>query len=81
MMFFPWYIARYKGPIKIVFFFPSYIIRYRGHKACPFIPAKPLYNRDIVSVHFNNFYYMGICNKLTRHLSMLTYIYLNVDEC
>ncbi len=37
--------------------------------------------QDIVSVHFNNFYCMGICDKLTRHLSMLTYIYLNVDEC
>ncbi len=24
---------------------------------------------------------MGICNKLSRHLYMLTYIYLNVDEC
>ncbi len=45
------------------------------------IPAKPLHNRDIVSVHFNNFYCMEICDKLTRHLSMLTYIYLNVDEC
>ncbi len=44
------------------------------------IPAKPL-NHDIVSVHFNHFYCMGICNKLTRHLSMLPYIYLNVVEC
>ncbi len=35
----------------------------------------------IVSVHFNHFHCMGICNKLSRHLSMLTYIYLNVDEC
>ncbi len=24
---------------------------------------------------------MGICTKLNRYLSMLTYIYLNVDEC
>ncbi len=24
---------------------------------------------------------MEICDKLSRHLSMLTYIYLNVDEC
>ncbi len=45
------------------------------------IPAKPLHNCDIVSVHFSNFYCMGICNKLSRHLSMLTYIYLNVYEC
>ncbi len=45
------------------------------------IPAKPLHNHDIVSVHFNHFYYMGMCDKLSRHLAMLTYIYLNVDEC
>ncbi len=45
------------------------------------IPANPLHNHDIVSVHFNHFYCMGICNKLNRHLSMLTYIYLKVDEC
>ncbi len=45
------------------------------------IPAKPLHNSDTVSVHFNDFYCMGICDKLSRHLSMLTYIYLNVDEC
>ncbi len=44
------------------------------------IPTKPLHNRDIVSVHFNHFYCIGICDKLTGHLSMLTYIYLNVDE-
>ncbi len=31
------------------------------------IPAKPLPNHDIVSVHFNHFPCMGICNKLTRH--------------
>ncbi len=24
---------------------------------------------------------MGICDKLSRHLYMLTYIYLNMDEC
>ncbi len=38
------------------------------------------YNRDIVSEHFNHFHCIGICDKLTRHLSMLTYIYFNVDE-
>ncbi len=32
------------------------------------IPAKPLHNGDTVSVHFNHFYYMGICDKLSRHL-------------
>ncbi len=46
-----------------------------------YILAKPLQNHDIVLVHFNNFYCMGICDKLSRHLSMLTYIYVNVDEC
>ncbi len=45
------------------------------------IPDKPLHNCDIVSVHFNHFYCMIICDKLTRHLSMLTYIYFNMDEC
>ncbi len=45
-----------------------------------FIPEKPLHNDDIVPVHFNHFHCMGICDKLNRHLSMLTYIYLNVDE-
>ncbi len=45
------------------------------------IPAKPLHNHDIVSVHFNHFHCMGICDKLSRHLYMLTYIYFNVDEC
>ncbi len=44
------------------------------------IPAKPLHNSDTVSVHFNHFYCMGICDKLSKHLYMLTYIYLNVDE-
>ncbi len=38
------------------------------------IPAKPLYNSDTVPVHFNHFYCMRICDKLSRHLSMLTYI-------
>ncbi len=45
------------------------------------IAAKPLHNRDIASIHFNHFHCMGICDKLSRHLSMLPYIYLNVDEC
>ncbi len=45
------------------------------------IPAKPLHNSDTVSVHFNHFYCMGICDKLSRQLYMLTYIYLNVDGC
>ncbi len=50
-------------------------------QATTYIPAKPLHNRDIVSVHFNHFYCMGICDKLSRYWYMLTYIYLNVDEC
>ncbi len=45
------------------------------------IPAKPLHNSDTVSVHFNNFYFTDICDKLRRVLSTLTYIYLNVYEC
>ncbi len=50
----------------------KYVVSYRH--------AKPLDNSDIASVHFNHFYCMGICDKLSRHLYMLTYIYLNVDE-
>ncbi len=48
---------------------------------CYIIPAKPLHNSDTVSVHFNHFYCMWICDKLSRHLYMLTYVYLNVDGC
>ncbi len=46
-----------------------------------YIPAKPLHNHDIVSVHFNHFYCPEICDKLRRDLAVFTYIYLNVDEC
>ncbi len=45
------------------------------------IPAMPLYNRDIVSIYFNHFHCMKICDTLMRHLCMLTYIHLNVGEC
>ncbi len=51
-----------------------------NHVSAIVMPAKPLHNSDAVSVHFNHFYCMGICDKLSRHLSMLTYIYLNMDE-
>ncbi len=44
------------------------------------IPAKPLHNHDIVSVHFNYFYCTEIWDKLRMDLAMFTYIYLNVDE-
>ncbi len=40
-----------------------------------------LHNCDTVSVHCNHFYCIEICDKLNKHLHMLTYIYLNVDEC
>ncbi len=43
------------------------------------MPAKPLHNPDIV--HFNHFPCIVFFNKLCRHLSMLTYIYPNVDTC
>ncbi len=46
-----------------------------------YILAKPLHNRDIVSVYFNYALCMRICNTLGRHLCMLTYIYPNMDEC
>ncbi len=44
-------------------------------------PLSYLSSHCIVTVHFNHFYCMGICDKLTSHLSMLTYIYFNMDEC
>ncbi len=43
-----------------------------------FIPTKPFHNHDIVSVHFNNFYCTEICDKLSRDLAMLTYIYISM---
>ncbi len=46
-----------------------------------YVPAKPLHNHDIVSVHFNNFYCTEICDKLSRELAMITYIYFNIDDC
>ncbi len=45
------------------------------------ILAKQLLNFDIVSVNFNHFYCTEICDKLSRDLAMLTYIYLNVEHC
>ncbi len=57
----------------------SYQQKWSG--GCVFIPAKPLHNHDIVSVHFNHFYCKEICDKLSRDIAMLTYIYLNVDDC
>ncbi len=59
----------------------SHKLQYLPHLLNMSIPAKPLHNHDIVSVQFNHFYCMGICGKLSRHLYMLTYTYLNVDEC
>ncbi len=40
------------------------------------IPAKPLHNCDIVSVHFNHFHCMRICDKLSRHLSVNLHIHV-----
>ncbi len=40
-----------------------------------------VHNRGIVSVYFNHFSCIEICNTLERHLSILSYINLNVDEC
>ncbi len=45
------------------------------------IPAKTLHNCDIVSVNVNHFPCMKICDTLWKHLCMLTYIYVNMDEC
>ncbi len=44
------------------------------------IHAKLLHNHDIVSIQFNHFPRMNICDTLRRHLCMLTYIYCNVNE-
>ncbi len=46
-----------------------------------YIPANPFHSHDIVSVHFIHFYCTEICDKLNRDLAMLTFIYLNVDDC
>ncbi len=40
----------------------------------------PLYECGIVSVHSNNCSCMEICDTVRKHLSMLIYIYLNIDE-
>ncbi len=45
------------------------------------IATKPSRNSNTVSVHFNHLYCTEICDKLRRDLAMLTYIYLDVDEC
>ncbi len=42
-----------------------------------YIPAKPLHNLDIVSVHFNHFPCMGIWDKLSRHL----YVNIHISQC
>ncbi len=42
------------------------------------IAAKPLHNRNIVSVHFNNFACMGISATLRRDFCKLTYIYISM---
>ncbi len=60
---------------------PSMVTNYGHLYSTYIIPAKPSHNSDTDSVHFNHFYCMGICDKLSRHFFMLTYIYLNVDEC
>ncbi len=54
---------------------------YLGIKSLSYCISYLLYNHEIVSMHFNHFLYMGICDNLSRHLSMLPTIYLNVDEC
>ncbi len=35
----------------------------------------------IIMTHFYHFYCTEICDKLSSDLAMLTYIYLNVDDC
>ncbi len=39
------------------------------------MPAWPLHKHDIISVDFNHFPWIRICDILGRHLSMLTYIH------
>ncbi len=66
----------------LVIFILYFIIHFFvDHKLTRIIPAKPLHNRDIGSVHFTHFPCIVIWDKLSRHLCMLTYIYLNVDKC
>ncbi len=42
-----------------------------------FIPAKLLHNRDIVSLHFNNFYWMG---NLQQTNQALIYVNLHISQ-
>ncbi len=71
--YFPMFIVLAIQPKSICFMqrqdFPDYVI-----------PSKPLHNHYIVSVHFNYFPCMVLCNKLSRDLTMLTCIYLNVHD-
>ncbi len=45
-----------------------------------YTPAKSPQNYDIVAVYSNHVPCTQICDKLSKDLAMLTYIYLNVDE-
>ncbi len=42
---------------------PFWTFEIAEHQASLFIPAKPLHNRDIVSLHFDHFPCMTICDK------------------
>ncbi len=42
-----------------------------------YIPAKPLHNCDIVSVHFNHFHCMGICRQTKK---ALIYVNLHISQ-
>ncbi len=68
----------------MIWFHTEITQQYSTHKnRCKYMGAvivvKPLHNRNIVSVHFHHFCCTQICDKLSRDLAMLTYIYINVD--
>ncbi len=45
-----------------------------------YIPAKPLHNHAIISVHFNHFYCTEICDKLKRDLATYISMWMSVNQ-
>ncbi len=48
-----------------------------SQNAAESISTNPLHNSDTVIVHLNEFYCTAICDKQSRNLAMLTYIYIS----
>ncbi len=76
-----YFLIDYRKIVTLIYFVHSIDLHKPRYSFALTIPAKPLQNHDIVSVHFNHFYCTDICDKLSRVLDMLTYIYLKVGDC